>query len=245
MLKEKERQLFEWWQKEQGYTSFIRDGIFDESLWEEQPVKVTFILKEANWENGTIDLCQWLLEENKGSYWKTWNNIARWSKALLDGGEYPRCVSEADKSYWLSRVSFINLKKVGGGRQANNALLREFAGQDARFIREQLSLYAPDIIICCGRWIVADILRQNVLLRQPLSGWQKTRGGSDFFYVQLNEKETPVPVVSFYHPQRIANHAVFEDWYESMRETGKELLSKKQPQEPITLLPPAAAHRSR
>lgn len=225
MLKEQERQLFQRWKAEQSYSSFISDGIFDESLWAQQPVKVTFVMKEANWENGNADLCQWLLEEHKGSYWKTWNNIARWSQALLAGGEYPRRVSKADKTDWLSRVSFLNLKKVGGGRRTDNSVLREFAARDASYIREQLSLYAPDILICCGWWVVADILYQDVLPKDALGPWQKTSGGFDYFRGQLGGKE--IPVVSFYHPQRIASHAVFEEWYEHMKKIGSELLPGK------------------
>lgn len=225
LLKEKERQLFQYWKATQGYSSFISDGVFDEALWEQQSVKVTFVLKEANWENGNIDLCRWLLEEHKGSYWKTWNNIARWAKALLDGGEYPRQVSKADKTDWLSRVSFLNLKKAGGGRRADGKVLREYAVRDASYIREQLSLYAPDIIICCGWWIVADILYQNILPKDTLTPWEKTSHGFDYFRTRLGDKE--IPVVSFYHPQRIASHAVFEEWYNCMREIGRELLPGK------------------
>ena len=227
MLKEQEQQLFQRWKKERGYTSFLSDGIFDESLWEQQSVKVTFVLKEANWENGNADLCQWLLEEHKGSYWKTWNNIARWTQALLAGGEYPRYVSKSDKTYWLSRVSFVNLKKVGGGCQADGKVLREFAVKDAPYLREQLSLYAPDIVICCGWWVVADILYQHVLSKDTLTPWEKTSHGFDYFYTRFEEKEAPVPVVSFYHPQRIASHTVFEEWYDHMREIGGELLPGK------------------
>lgn len=225
MIKEKERLLLERWRQARNYTSFISDGVFDESLWEKQPVKITFIMKEANWEYGPVDLCQWLLEEHKGHYWKTWNNVARWSKALLEGGEYPRHLSKSDKSVWLSRVSFINLKKEGGGPHADNRLLRKFAAEDAPFIWEQLSLYLPDIIICCGWWIVADILYQNVLPRDAITEWQKTNAGFDYFVVQLDGKK--IPVVSFHHPQRIASHDVFKSWYDDMRRIGVELLPEK------------------
>ena len=99
------------------------------------------------------------------------------------------------------------------------------AGKDASYIREQLSLYAPDIIICCGWWVVADILYQDVLPKDALGPWRKTGGGFDYFRARLGGKE--IPVVSFYHPQRIASHAVFEGWYDHMREIGGELLPGK------------------
>lgn len=47
------------------------------------------------WEkNGNADLCKYLLSEPKSSYWKTWNNIARWTKGILVGGEYPKRVTK-------------------------------------------------------------------------------------------------------------------------------------------------------
>jgi len=224
-LKEQERLLFDRWKAERQYTSFLCDGVPNEQRWNEQTVKITFVLKEANWLGGNEDLCQFLLEEHKGSYWKTWNNIARWSKALLEGGEYPRYVSKADKSYWLSRVSFMNLKKVGGGRQANNRELRKFAARDALFLQEQFAIYAPDIIVCCGKWITADILYQDVLPKETLSEWEKTSNGFDYFYTQIAGKS--IPVVSFWHPQRIASHEVFKRWYEDMKQIGNDLLENR------------------
>lgn len=70
-MKEKEQQLFNEWRCEREYSSFIADGV-------QQPLKITFVLKEANWINGNVDLREFLLSDPKGSYWKTWNKIARW-----------------------------------------------------------------------------------------------------------------------------------------------------------------------
>ena len=95
-IKEKERELFKHWKERRGYDSFVADGIFDENVWNQQEIKITFVLKEANWKNRTVDLCEWIMSEPKSTYWKTWNNIARWTKALLEKGEYPKYISKAD-----------------------------------------------------------------------------------------------------------------------------------------------------
>ena len=220
MIKEKEQQLFSEWKCEREYSSFIADGILNEKIWNEQSLKITFVLKEANWINGNVDLCEFLLSEPKGSYWKTWNNIARWSKALLDGGEYPQYVSKKDKTYWLSKVSFLNLKKVGGDSQAENRDIKNYAIMDAKFIYRQLCLYQPDIIICCGRGKGknADILYNYILPPENLSPWQTPINGFNYFYTKFDGKEKNTPVISFYHPQRVAGHDVFKRWYEDMRE---------------------------
>lgn len=221
-LRERETRLFERWKEERNDTSFLPDGVPDEAVWNEQKVKITFVLKEANWRDGNADLREFL---RNGGDWKTWNNVARWAQALLAGGAYPRHVSPADRSCWLSRISFLNLKKAGGGRRASSRELREYAVRDAAFLREQLSLYAPDLVVCCGWGIVAGILYQDVLPKESVSAWKKTANGFDFFCAQIAGKNTPV--VSFYHPQRVASHEVFSGWYEDMKKIGDELLGRR------------------
>ncbi|MGG4495652.1 hypothetical protein [Brevibacillus reuszeri] len=107
------------WKDSREYHYFAKDGVFNPKVWAQQPIKITFVLKEANWPNEDVDLVEWIMSEKSSTYWKTWNNIARWSQALLEGGEYPRKVSKSDKTRILANVSFINLKKVPGGSKAN------------------------------------------------------------------------------------------------------------------------------
>lgn len=225
-IKEREKNLFKRWKEERGYTSFVSDGVFDEEIWNQQKIKITFVLKEANWENCTVDLCKWILSEPKSTYWKTWNNIARWTKALLVKGEYPRYVSKEDKTFWLSKVSFINLKKVGGSSQADDEVIRSYAKNDKEFLLEQLMLYKPDIIICCGRGTGknADLLYEEILPKKALSDWKQTKNGFNYFYCLFDGKDKSTPVISFYHPQRIAGHELFKDWYGKMVQIGEQFL---------------------
>lgn len=229
MIKEQEKQLFQRWQSERGYPYFISDGVFDEMTWSAETLKITFVLKEANWRNGSADLCEWIL---KNKPWKTWNNIARWTKALLEGGEYPRYISMEERNRLLSRVSFLNLKKVGGGSEAEPEKIRQAAYNDAIYIREQLLLYKPDMIICCGKWLVADILEKEVLQRPDLPGpalsvrdWEKL-DDTPCFYTRFPGKERLTPVVSFHHPEkRYTGHAKWQEWYGQMKTVREMLLS--------------------
>lgn len=66
MIKEQEKRLFERWRTERGYPSFIADGVFDEKTWTAEPLKLTFVLKEAHWRNGNVDLCEWVLDNTPG-----------------------------------------------------------------------------------------------------------------------------------------------------------------------------------
>lgn len=229
MLKEQEQKLFEIWKNERGYQYFISDGIFDENEWNNQTYKILFVLKEANWKNGNVDLCKYLLSEKSSGYWKTWNNVARWTKALLEQGEYPRYVSKSDKSFWLRKIAAINLKKVGGDAVAENQTIREYAETDKIYIKKQIEMYQPDIIICCGRGNGknADILHDIIFDNSQVSEWQEpiTEEKYNYFTVKIKENRL-TPVVSFYHPQIRGGHDKFQKLYEEMIEIGKVLKEK-------------------
>ena len=228
MIKEKEKELFARWQAERGYKYFISDGIIDEVEWNKQNYKILFVLKEANWENSNADLCEFLLSECSSSYWKTWNNVARWTKALIEKGEYPRYVSKSDKSYWLRKIAVMNLKKVGGDAVAEDETIKSYSTTDRTYLKEQIELYKPDIIICCGRGVGknADILHDIVFESPQVSEWLKpiTENKYNYFVVAIDNKQ--VPVVSFYHPQMRGGHDIFEKRYKEMITVGEILKSK-------------------
>ena len=229
MIKEQEKRLFARWRAEREYRCFISDGVIDENEWNKQSCKILFVLKEANWENGNTDLCEFLLSENSSTYWKTWNNVARWTKALLEKGEYPYRVTNADKSRLLRKVAVMNLKKVGGNAVADSDTICEYARADREYISAQISLYDPDIIICCGRGKGknADILHDTVFESTSVSDWQDSLTESEYNYFILSTVDgRSVPVVSFYHPQMRGGHVKFKRCYEEMIEIGNILREK-------------------
>ena len=223
-IKEKEQVLFSAWKEKQGYEYFISDGVFNEEELNKQKYRILFVLKEANWENATADLCELLLSEKSSGYWKTWNNIARWTKAILEGGDYPRYVSKSDKTYWLKKIIAMNLKKVGGDEHAENETIYSFEQNDRVYLKQQIELYNPDIIICCGRGTGknADILHDVVFEKDEVSDWQEPILKYNYFLAKVNNKEN-VPVVSFYHPQMRGGHQLFEKRFEEMKYIATQL----------------------
>lgn len=215
MIKEKEKQLFKNWKYERNYESFITDGLFDEDEWTRQTVRILYVLKEANWKNGNGDLCSYLLSEESTNYWKTWNNIVRYTQAIRDGGNYQKTITKADKTKCLKTIAAINIKKVGGDASANDEKIRQFGIRDANFLEQQIKLYHPDIIVCCGRGCGknADILHDYVL--SDVSDWQTPIGIYNYFLCKL-ENEKNIPVISFRHPQMRGGHIAFEKSYNDM-----------------------------
>ena len=87
--------LFIKWKSKYDFNAFIRDGIVDSEHYDIP--HILFVLRDMNCQSER-DLCADLRKD--GSGWKTWNNIGRWTKALLDGSEeYPQDMS-AEKRIW-------------------------------------------------------------------------------------------------------------------------------------------------
>lgn len=229
MIKELEKKLFERWRNEQNYPNFMADGLFDEETWNGQHIKILFVLKEANWPDGDIDLCEYLLSEPEHSgYWKTWNNITRWTQAIRTGGDYPHTITKADKTACLKTIAALNIKKVGGGARAKDEEIRCYGKKDGKFIKEQIELYQPDIIICCGRGTGknADILHEYVYKGQ-VSEWKEPIIKHNYFMCTLNTGKQ-IPVVSFRHPQIIGGHKAWAKSFANMVDLAKGLRERNQ-----------------
>ena len=198
---EQENALFKRWQKERGYDTFISDGVICPKQWENECKRIVFVLKEANAKDETLDWRECLSDYEKSRNWgSTWNNIARWTKAILEGGEYLEYISPAERSKWLCRVAIVNLKKVAGGANTKHKELEEYTKNDDHYIWEQLCIYSPDIIVACGsrvEWLLWEVI---------LSSRQKTDecASGDLFgrcyKTHFPNKESDTTVICWRHP---------------------------------------------
>lgn len=223
-----ENEFLEKWSEKYKDKSFLKDGVVDPKIYFKESNKVLFILKEANWTDGRDDMKKYLKDPNlRGNWWKTWNNIARWTIALLDGGEYPKYISREQRANILSRIAFINLKKEGGGSHADSTKIADAAKRDSEYIKQQIEMYYPDIIICCGTSGESNstILR-NYVFKDCTTEWQKLNN-SVYYYLYENKRGKQVPVISFTHPQMMGGHKRFEAKYNLMLGIREELLIKK------------------
>jgi len=226
-FEERQDKFFEDWIKEQQCTSFFKDGVIDEKTYFKEDIKILFILKEANCPEGKDDLKKYLKDPGlKGNWWRTWNNVARWTIALLEGGGYPKTFSGEYRASVLKRIAFLNLKKEGGGATAESAKIANAAKADSCYIKKQIEMCDPDIIICCGQngESNATILR-NYVLKNNVSNWEITLNYI-YYYFYKNEKGRQIPIVSFVHPQMRGGHKRFEEKYNLMLTVKEEFLAK-------------------
>ena len=196
-------ELFTKWKSEYSFNAFIRDGIVDPAHYDRP--HILFILRDMNCRHER-DLCADLRRD--GSGWRTWNNIGRWTKALLDGdGEYPWDMSSPSRAAQLRRVAVMNLKKEGGGSRASGSQLLDAVQMQHGKILEEICLCDPCMIICCGLASSgikgnAALLKDHVLpVSTEWASFQSRTFDRDwqYYFTEINKKQ--IPVISFCHPQ--------------------------------------------
>ena len=214
-ITKKEDNLFvEWSNKYKD--AFVKDGVPCPEEYENAKIKITYILKDPNnFDIDGRDMRRWIREDAAEGQGITWNNITRWTKAILDVDctNYPQLITSDDRYMWLRKISFMNLKKANGEARANPNDINKYAANDTDLIIKQLSIYQPDIIICCGRELVGKILH-DVVFKEKGNKWKddykNEYEGCYFFYTQIPGKKKKTAVLNCYHPQYMRfNEAIF------------------------------------
>lgn len=216
-------ELFAEWKKKYPTHAFISDGVVDAVRYEEP--HVLFVLRDMNCST-EFDL-RWHLREH-GSGWKTWNNVGRWTMALLDGtAEYPASMPKSVRREQVRRIAAMNLKKEGGGARAEGGKMLQAVRSQKDMILREIELCDPHIIISCG--LSAPGIDGNAVLLHDhvfdgLPEWRSFRSPHidrmwHYYYVCINDRM--VPIISFCHPQvtsmnGLRGHALFEPLYRDM-----------------------------
>lgn len=198
-MKNKENELFARWRSKR--TKLVPDGVINNKAYQENGIKVMYILKEVNGgeeRNHKWDLRIFLAGENGGRS-KTWNNIARWQYGIENFEnknlwEKVKRVDKAFRSEQLNKISAINLKKEPGGATSKMGEIWDYAWTDREYLKEQISLYDAHIIICCG---TGDIVKEYKLVEDEyFKDWKTSSSGLNYF-ITKNQKV----IISHCHPQ--------------------------------------------
>ena len=174
-----------------------------------------FVLKEVNDpDGGNWDLRDFLRE---GARIQTWNNIARWIKGIRNLSQdiewkLVKDISKQDKCEIFKSICAINLKKSPGGYVTDNNSLSVVATEDKDYLNQQFSLYAPDLVICCGS--VVSHLFDSLILFPNKPDWKSTKRG-----IWFHEYEEKKYVVAYSHPEtRVADCLLFYGIVDAVRE---------------------------
>ena len=125
---------------------FNTDGIVDYERWAALPggKHIVVLLKETNALSGS--LVDFLSHGGSKTYYRTWNNVARWINMVLNG-TYWKFVPKSALDDMVRNIAVINLKKCSGSAHASTKAVRQAARQDADRLKRQIQLYEPDIIL--------------------------------------------------------------------------------------------------
>ena len=164
-------------------------------------------------------LVDFLSHGGSKTYYRTWNNVARWINMVLNG-TYWKFVPKSALDDMVRNIAVINLKKCSGSAHASAKVVRQAARQDADRLKRQIQLYEPDIILTGGWGLVSNILHDEILADD--AEWVKPNGQTALWYYTScsvrSEKETLV--VSMPHPNRAAKCWTLE-LEKILRETGR------------------------
>lgn len=170
---------------------FIRDGVVDAEKYCEAPIKILVVLKEVN-GGSDWDLRDFL---RKGGRAQTWNVVARWVQNMFNLDCEPawsdlNSGNEERRLRVLSSICAINVKKTSGKDVANNKDILAAAVRDREYLKKQIELYRPDIVICGGTE------KPYVKATNAKPKWKMTARGI-WYYVE----EAGTIVISYSHPE--------------------------------------------
>lgn len=123
------------------YMSFCSDGFLRKS--DEKEGTILFIFREANLGEDKIVGKQLIPEQ--GRFWMR----EQFGKNKND--KYCRFVQETAARYPnLFNIAYMNLNKRGGFGACNITRIKHYVDLYQKFIRKEIELIAPDVIICGG-----------------------------------------------------------------------------------------------
>lgn len=209
-----------------GMTPYVADGIFygsAEKEWEKEAcLRILFVMKQPN----SNDL---LGEDYRGYNLDTMLGNQNWEQLLArlfgithtTASGYPS-YEEAVQQKSLIEVfntqpfAVINLNKQDGSGTTDTESLKAYAHKNADFIRKQIDLLRPNIIVCCGSGVF-DAVNEAMGNTAPGSGnWTKYDNTHDILYFDT------------YHPGRPMAGQRLKDAYEMpLKEYSKNWINKQ------------------
>lgn len=228
--------LFEEWQMKCPCEIFCKDGIVDERIYDEQEIKVLYVLKDLHLdqmhrarlvEKGEccIDIKREGLEDGVG---RTWNPLALWTKSLTDKEARPfvEIKSEIQNKKYLReenivKIAFLNVKKEAGESYVSDNTIGKYLEDEdnINFIKKEIDICSPDVIIVCGVNLYYEVIKALELKREEEIQLTKSKRGVN--YIEVGSKK--IPVIQFRHPSRSGS---YENTYNDMLKIRELFLGK-------------------
>lgn len=177
---------------------FIKDGVVCPESWFQQDIRPLFLLKEAYGGTQDWDLIHDYLRK-PAPISNLWKQVSMWTSGLLSTNtDYCATylsnepISQFDNEY-LRKIAVVNVKKSHGDKNSNMNEICAYADFDKDYLREQLKLCDPTVIVCGYTGSALDIIFDKKI--------RKSRNDNLFYHMTLNGHD--VIVLDYWHP---SNH---------------------------------------
>jgi len=229
-IKEKEDALFAEWKQlwkqdisQEVKSIFVTDGIVDEEVWNTEPLRVMYFLKEVNGGDKEWDERDYLFNYNiKDEYRKTHsptiNTLIRWQYGIncgktADWQQVEKSTQDEElQTKLLSQIALVNIKKTAGGGTVDWNNFDNYINmpQNIEYLKRQLALYNPQVVIC-GKtaWYM------SILKGWKDAEWEETSRGVRFI------KENGTIYIDFVHPEvRAPKNIIYYALLDALEEIG-------------------------
>jgi hypothetical protein len=216
-MKQQLDNLLDKWKLERpNHTCFVHDGIFDYEKWGSQK-KILFLMKEPHSMEANDDLAKHIIERAKSeiNLWSIWKNLALWTYCINQTDKTKialyKKLTNSEQLDLLSSIAFVNVKKQNGESLSNNDIIAQYAIKDGIFLKKQIEIINPEIIICC--YTMSSY--EKIYSVEKSNFHQYTEG------IYFHENRV---IIDFYHPAnrfpRMMNfYTIGALYYQYLRET--------------------------
>ncbi len=116
----------------------------------------------------------------------------------------------------------MQIKKVGGGSSSVSSQIEEHAKTYRQFLKKQIALYQPHLIIGCGLGGGSPARLLNKYVMPPFVGNERHTGG--FAWWRFSDSARPVAMLEFNHPAaRHSREQIYRDLASAVRQIAREV----------------------
>lgn len=130
---------------------FSKDGIIDEDLYDCAPKKLLFVIRETNdFAEGDLRVLY-----KDGPKHQMAAQLSKWAAGIFHNfPDFDKVDNDIElRNKAMQMIALLNLKKYSGGPTVDFNLLNAFSLFDKEFIKIEIDIINPDIIICCNTFI--------------------------------------------------------------------------------------------
>lgn len=204
-IRSNENELFDRWKTKYPASTFVVDGAPFPDSFQNSKAKCLIVLKDVNLDSKDPYTKEFPLRDQLADEphpW--WRTVANWCAGISGIHEGKNLawdeIESSDIRESLKPFAFMQLKKTTGGGTVGANALADHAGLDREEILEQIHIYQPAVIICCGVGNLVKGILGN-------SDWSKTQRGVQYATVEIDGQRTVV--IDYMHPSaRAAKNVV-------------------------------------